>query len=64
MLNLLGSMFFGVSAIGAYVSPDTGDVTNLRWDNGGTFPGALCFLVAAVMLIPEARSARAPALSN
>ncbi len=54
-LNLLGSVFFGISAVGAYVNPDTGDVTNLRWDNGGTFAGAVCFLVAAVMLIPEAR---------
>jgi hypothetical protein len=64
VLNLFGSVFFGLSAIGAYVNPDTGDVTNLRWDNGGTFVGALCFLIAAVMLIPEARSARAPATSS
>ena len=63
-LNLLGSVFFGISAIGAYVNPDTDEVTNLRWDNGGTFLGALCFLIAAVMLIPEARSARAPAASG
>jgi hypothetical protein len=56
VLNLLGSVFFGVSAIGAYVNPATGDVTDLRWDNGGTVLGALCFLVAALMLIPEARS--------
>jgi hypothetical protein len=60
VLNLLGSVFFGVSAIGAFVNPETGDVTNLRWDNGGTFLGALCFLVAAVMLIPEARAATTP----
>jgi hypothetical protein len=59
VLNLLGSVFFGISAIGGYTSPDTGDVTNLRWDNGGTFAGAVCFLIASVMLIPEARTARA-----
>ena len=58
VLNLVGSVFFGVSAIGAYVNPDTGDVTNLRWDNGGTFAGALCFLIAAAMLVPESRSAQ------
>ena len=52
------------SAIGAYVNPETDNVTNLRWDNGGTFLGALCFLIAAVMLIPEARSARSTTLSN
>ena len=61
VLNLLGSVFFGISAIGAYVNQDTGHVTNLRWDNGGTILGALCFLVGALMLIPEARTARAPA---
>jgi hypothetical protein len=58
VLNLLGSVFFGISAIGAFVDPHTGDVTNLRWDNGGTIAGAVCFLIAAVLLIPEARSAR------
>jgi hypothetical protein len=60
VLNLLGSVFFGLSAIGAYTNPDTGNVTSLRLDNGGTVAGALCFLIAAVMLIPEARTARAP----
>ena len=59
VLNLLGSVFFGVSAIGAFVLPSTNDVVSLRWDNGGTILGALCFLVAAVLLIPEARAARA-----
>jgi hypothetical protein len=63
-LNLVGSVFFGVSAIGAYANPETGDATNLRWDNGGTVVGALCFLVAAVMLIPEARQAQHPAPSE
>ncbi len=64
LLNLLGSVFFGISAIGAYSNPHTDEVTNLRWDNGGTFLGALCFLIAAVLLIPEARSVRAPADSG
>ena len=64
VLNLLGSVFFGISAVGAHVDPETDNVTNLRWDNGGTFLGALCFLIAAVMLIPEARSARSTTLSN
>jgi hypothetical protein len=61
VLNLLGSVFFGISAIGAYANPETGQVTSLRLDNGGTFLGAVCFLVAAVMLIPEARAGPVPA---
>lgn len=48
-LNLLGSIAFGVSAVGAYVSPTTDDLVSLFWANLGTFIGALCFLVAALL---------------
>jgi hypothetical protein len=49
-LNLLGSVFFGLSAIGAYVIPDTGDLYNLRWANSGTFLGGVCFFAASIWL--------------
>jgi len=55
VLNLLGSVAFGVSAVGAFTLPSTDDVVSFRLDNGGTFVGAICFLVAAVLLVPEAR---------
>ncbi|MGO4299935.1 hypothetical protein [Leifsonia sp. RAF41] len=48
-LNLAGSVFFGISAIGAYVLPATGDLVSLFWANLGTLLGAACFLVAAVL---------------
>ena len=48
-LNLLGSVFFGISAVGAYVIPDSGDLVSLFWANVGTFLGALCFLTAALL---------------
>jgi hypothetical protein len=48
-LNLLGSVAFGVSAIGAYISPRTDDFVSLFWANLGTLIGALCFLVAALL---------------
>jgi hypothetical protein len=64
VLNLVGSIFFGISAIGAYANPDTGEVTSLRLDNGGTVLGAVCFLIAAVMLIPEARTGAATGSSS
>ncbi len=54
-LNMWGSVFFGVSAIGAYVDPD-GQMINVRWANGGTFLGAVCFLVASIMMMPEGRN--------
>ncbi|MET0780002.1 MAG: hypothetical protein ABWY26_04835 [Microbacterium sp.] len=48
-LNMAGSVFFGLSAIGAYVIPATSDFVSLFWANAGTFLGALCFLVAALL---------------
>jgi hypothetical protein len=47
-LNLLGSVFFAASAVGAYLLPATGDLMSLFWANLGTFLGAGCFLVAAL----------------
>lgn len=59
-LNMLGSIFFGVSAIGAYVIPSTNDLVSLLWANLGTFLGAVCFLVAALL----SRRALAPTHSS
>ncbi len=59
-LNLAGSLFFGLSAIGAYVVPATGEVLNAALANSGTFLGAIGFLVGAALLLPEASSARSP----
>jgi hypothetical protein len=62
-LNMVGSIFFGFSAIGAYVVPATNDLLNARWTNGGTLLGALCFLVGAWLVIPR-RGADASAASG
>jgi hypothetical protein len=62
-LNLWGSVFFGFSAVGAYIGP-TGQVVNARWANGGTFLGALCFLVASILMMPEGRTDAIPAAAN
>ena len=48
-LNLLGSIAFAVSAIGAYVVPETDSLVSAFWANVGTMIGALCFLVAALL---------------
>jgi drug/metabolite transporter (DMT)-like permease len=48
-LNMAGSVFFGLSAIGAFVLPSTSDFVSLLWANLGTFLGALCFLAAALL---------------
>jgi hypothetical protein len=46
---MIGSVFFGISAVGAYVIPDSGDLVSLFWADLGTFLGALCFLAAALL---------------
>lgn len=51
-INMLGSVFFMVSAAVSLVEP--GPVTvNLWLANFGTFAGAVCFFVGAYLLIPE-----------
>lgn len=57
VLNLVGSIAFGISAIGSYVIPDNGELLNAAASNGGTFIGAVCFFVGAYMLWPEAAQA-------
>lgn len=48
-LNMAGSVAFGFSAVGAYVLPATAEIFNMRWVNVGTFVGAVCFFLAAVL---------------
>jgi hypothetical protein len=51
-LNLVGSIAFGISAIASYVT-SSGQLLSLALTNLGTFVGAVCFLVGAVLLLPE-----------
>ena len=53
VLNLFGSVAFGVSAIASFVLPTTGEPASVWLTNLGTFVGAICFLVGAVLLLPE-----------
>lgn len=52
--NLIGCVAFGVSAAGAYVGP-TGATEDVVLANLGTFIGALCFLAAALLILPHRR---------
>ncbi len=53
-LNLLGSVFFGISAIAGWVQPATGNLLDAALDTSGTFLGAVCFLIgAALLLVPD-----------
>jgi hypothetical protein len=52
-VNLLGCLAFGVSAVTAFVVPSTGSEINLSLVNLCTSLGALCFLVGALLLLPQ-----------
>jgi hypothetical protein len=61
LLNLIGSVAFGVSAIASKVEPN-GSLRSLALTNLGTFVGAVCFLVGGVLLLPERTEGDADAL--
>jgi YrhK-like protein len=52
-LNLAGSIAFGVSAIASHIVPASDQPRNVALMNLGTFVGAFCFLMGAVLLLPE-----------
>ena len=51
-VNLLGCLFFGISAVASYVVPASGSVLDLAAVNWCTALGALCFFIGALMLLP------------
>jgi hypothetical protein len=63
MLNLVGSIAFGVSAVAAKVVHGATQPRNIELVNLGTFVGAICFLVGAALLLPE-RTEHEPAATG
>ena len=53
VLNLAGSVAFGIAAIAAYWVPTSGSVLDLAAANGFTALGGLCFLIGALLLLPR-----------
>jgi energy-converting hydrogenase Eha subunit A len=62
VLNLGGSVAFGVSAVAAKVVSGSGEPRNIELVNLGTFVGALGFLVGAFLLLPERTESPVPKL--
>jgi len=52
-LNMIGSIFFMMSAIGSYVLPASSREIDARWATLGTALGALCFFAGAALMFPE-----------
>jgi hypothetical protein len=59
-LNLLGSVAFGVAAVASLIQPSTNEPVSAAIANGGTAAGALCFLIGALLLLPDASPTRPP----
>jgi hypothetical protein len=53
LVNQIGSVAFGVSAVAGYINPATGQLRNAERSNLGTLVGAVCFFVGALLLLPE-----------
>jgi len=62
-INMVGSVAFAASAAGAFITRK--GVTEDAWmANLGTFLGALCFLIAALLALPKRPSPRAGTTSS
>ena len=60
LVNLAGSIAFGISAVAGYINPVTGQVHDATRANTQTLIGAICFLIGALLLLPE-RTEETPA---
>jgi hypothetical protein len=59
-VNLLGCVFFGVSAVAGYVVPSTGSMLDLAAANWNTSLGAACFLACALDTLHTDRAPKMP----
>ena len=59
-VNLLGCVFFGISAIAGYVVPSTGSMLDLAAANWNTSLGAACFLACALDTLHTDRASKMP----
>jgi hypothetical protein len=59
-VNLLGCVFFGISAVAGYVVPSTGSMLDLAAANWNTSLGAACFLACALDTLHTDRVSKMP----
>ena len=59
-VNLLGCVFFGISAIAGYVVPSTGSMLDQAASNWNTSLGAACFLACALYGLYQDRASKVP----
>lgn len=61
-VNLLGCVFFGISAIAGHVVPATGSMLDLAAANWTTCLGAACFLSCGLATLHTGRTSKSPRL--
>ncbi len=61
-LNLLGCIFFGISAVAGYVVPSSGSTIDLAAANWNTCLGAGCFLACALATLRTGHTLKSPRL--
>ena len=61
-VNLLGCIFFGISAIAGYVVPSTGSLLDQAASNWNTSLGAGCFLACALDTLHTGEASKMPEL--
>jgi len=59
-VNLLGCIFFGISAVAGYVVPSSGSMLDQAAANWNTSLGAACFLVCALDTLHTGRASKMP----
>jgi hypothetical protein len=59
-VNLLGCVFFGISAVAGYVVPSSGSMLDQAAANWNTALGAACFLACAVDTLHTDRASKMP----
>ena len=59
-INLLGCIFFGISAAAGYVVPTSGSMLDLAAANWNTSMGAACFLACALDTLHTDRASKMP----
>ena len=59
-VNLLGCVFFGISAVAGYVVPSSGSVLDLAAANWNTSLGAACFLACAIDTLRTGKVSKMP----
>ena len=59
-VNLLGCIFFGISAVAGFVVPSTGSMLDQAAANWNTSLGAACFLACALDTLHSGRASKMP----